>query len=1187
MADPRRPPVKNPDPPPPAATEDEVLRERLVFRFLREAPYLPNAGDLGVRTSAVEPWPHQLRVVRQVVRRYPESFLFCDEVGLGKTIEAALALRQLVISGRVRRALLLVPKALLRQWQEELHEKVALQVPRLESGRLLDVRGRRLADPEGGPWSAPLLLASSQLAKRRDRRRELLAADPWDLVVVDEAHHARRHGGTGRPNRLLQLLAGDGRRPGLKDRTRGLYLLTATPMQVHPVEVWDLLRLLGLGGRWGARDEDFLAYFHQLRRPFGDRDWRFLHAMLGDYLAAEGELDPRFRRSAEERLGGERWRAIGEWIEGVGEAPDLDLEQQALLDRLLRRHTPLRTFAWRSTRQQLRVYRRQGLLASAVPERRPQNVWIALDEQERDLYRRIERYVCEFYRRYEAERRGLGFVMTVYRRRLTSSFYAIRRSLERRLQVLRGRDEEDLPEIGAARPDELAYLEAFVGDLRALGSDSKLEQLQRDLEELLAERHTALVFTQYTDTMDYLRRQLRRQHGTAVACYSGRGGERWDGAAWASCSKESLREAFRRRRLRVLLCTEAAGEGLNLQTCGVLINYDMPWNPMRVEQRIGRIDRIGQVFPEVWIKNYFYRDTVEALVYQRLGDRIRWFEEVVGTLEPILHHVGESIETLAMLPGHRRARGLEEELATLRRELDDRGPEAAEILGDPDAGEAADGETVEEPPAGWRQVEAALVGSQALDGRLAADPEIAGAYLLSWDGRERRVTFSPEVFDRRPYSLELLTWGDPLFDEILGRREAAARVDEPQGIGLYRTRHPAPVSLFLRPANRGAEPILRLAELEQTLGAGGGPWEAATEGAASTVFSRQRQRVLEARNRVEARRRREERRALAGAAGRVLVRAALVELARARTPGLFDEPGLFDGGRSYGFGPRAVRALARRGAPAGGTPFDRLLLIAAGEELDVREDDPFFVDLAGRPSGHLERRYDALTEEGRTIVAEHAALERAADDDRLAVLEPSATGLLERLWFPLAEPLGDGEEAPLLSFLEPPELEPFVNAVPLYDDLETPARRFGGDREEGEAPQGDEIRNPGDYRWVGLDGLARRRPGRGLFVARVTGEAVNRRIRSGSWCLFRLLGAAAGDGRVVLARHREVADPEIGGGAGLRVYEGREEHFADGSRRRRVVLRPSSTVPRFEPVVFEDLEDGALRLIAEVVEVLG
>jgi SNF2 family DNA or RNA helicase len=98
-----------------------------------------------------------------------------------------------------------------------------------------------------------------------------------------------------------------------------------------------------------------------------------------------------------------------------------------------------------------------------------------------------------------------------------------------------------------------------------------------------------------------------------------RGGEVWNGIAWVETSKESVKEDFKLGKVRILICTDSASEGLNLQTCGVLINYDMPWNPMRVEQRIGRIDRIGQEFPEVWISNYFYKDTIEDQIYFRHG----------------------------------------------------------------------------------------------------------------------------------------------------------------------------------------------------------------------------------------------------------------------------------------------------------------------------------------------------------------------------------------------------------------------------------------------------------------------------------------------------------------------------------------------------------------------------------------
>ena len=276
--------------------------ERILFQFLRDAPYLPGATGLGAATAAITPWPHQTRVANELLADFPGRAMLCDEVGLGKTIEAGLVIRQLLISGRVKRCLILAPKSVLNQWQEELYEKFALEIPRYEDGKLLDVHDQPLPLPNGAnPWDAcDVLLASSQLAKRGDRRKEVLAARPWDLLVVDEAHHARRKDflqPTYRPNRLLSLLN------DLKERDKyaGLLLLTATPMQIHPLEVWDLLTVLGMGGRWGADEDDFLRFFGEMRKPFGQADWDFVFDMVDDYLAAGGELDPVFREQVASR----------------------------------------------------------------------------------------------------------------------------------------------------------------------------------------------------------------------------------------------------------------------------------------------------------------------------------------------------------------------------------------------------------------------------------------------------------------------------------------------------------------------------------------------------------------------------------------------------------------------------------------------------------------------------------------------------------------------------------------------------------------------------------------------------------------------------------------------------------------------------------------------------------------------
>jgi hypothetical protein len=196
---PKTPPTREfgepePEIPPIPPPIDASQKERIVFQFLRDAPHLLNAHRLGMATSTVRPWPHQVRVSDAVVERFPHSFLLCDEVGLGKTVEAGLAIRQLVLSGRVRRALILVPKSVLVQWQEELYEKFVLNIPRYDGTAFYDVFGRALKVPSGtNPWAAhAVLLASSLLAKRRERQDQLCEAQPWQLIVVDEAHHARR-----------------------------------------------------------------------------------------------------------------------------------------------------------------------------------------------------------------------------------------------------------------------------------------------------------------------------------------------------------------------------------------------------------------------------------------------------------------------------------------------------------------------------------------------------------------------------------------------------------------------------------------------------------------------------------------------------------------------------------------------------------------------------------------------------------------------------------------------------------------------------------------------------------------------------------------------------------------------------------------------------------------------------------
>ena len=279
--------------------------------------------------------------------------------------------------------------------------------------------------------------------------------------------------------------------------------------------------------------------------------------------------------------------------------------------------------------------------------------------------------------------------MTVYRRRLASSFLALRKTLERRLkaavggrpEALRASDEDisddevsDKPaadiedvehsEREALGAEETSGIQELLGRIERLPPDSKLGVLGEVLGDLRAAGYAqVMVFTQYTETMDFLREELGRGNlggaaGVRLMCYSGRGGEVPDASGvWSRIERDEAKRRFRDAEADILLCTEAAAEGLNFQFCGALVNYDMPWNPMRVEQRIGRIDRVGQKHEMIQIVNLHYRDTVETDIYEVLTNRIGLFESVVGRLQPILARLPQTI-TRAVLEG--RGRGPEE-----------------------------------------------------------------------------------------------------------------------------------------------------------------------------------------------------------------------------------------------------------------------------------------------------------------------------------------------------------------------------------------------------------------------------------------------------------------------------------------------------------------------------------------------
>jgi superfamily II DNA or RNA helicase len=835
------------------------VSDREAARRLLDAPLQPGGESLVLAPLWADgqpflPYPHQDRVIRKVVAAYPHPYLFCDEVGLGKTIEAGLALRSLILKRRVNRVLLICPRSLIRQWMEELREKLALTAWFYDGRTLKDVGGRcrqvdRPLEEDG------ILIASRHLMARADRRSEVMkTSTPWDLIIVDEAHAARRKVfGDNAPNQFLDLL--------LNFKRRGmfgsLWLLTATPMQLDPREVHDLLMLCGLDDpSWNGWSSAvaFTEFFAKLRAFSSDANIRKDVLDMARIAVEKGAPALDENRPPADYWTPFEWRAMVNKVR-TGNGLMLALREMPgnkanAMTPFLTRQTPLAVHMFRHTRATLRAYMEHGLV-QRLANRRPEDAPVVFQTaEEHDLYTRIDELCSRFYRLADLppeERSGVGFLMAVFRKRLSSSFEAFRKSLERRKAFIEAvetelddmdvtRHEADFineeeetgeePDVWKALDrerqrlvrmygdpqrrreldEERSYLQDYIVQLGRISHDSKFDVFKHWLDRLLSEGRRVIVFTQYLDTLDFLRERLESRFGNQMACYSGRGGEVWDPARnqWVRVEKSEIKARAQKDHpaaVRVLLGTDAASEGLNLQQFSALINYDLPWNPMRVEQRIGRIDRIGQEAPEVKIVNLYVKDTIEEDTYHTLKYRIGAFEEVVGPLQPILAEMPKIFRKVALG---------QLEIEEARRMLEEGSQKESKVT--EDAFDTLPSEMPEpttapdhtQPPATQRQLAAWCLAHPAPGMTIRAVPEpgtetiqsdgIQACLAINWTDapphlgidptEEALFTFDGALADRHPPTaptqddegnpvegregVRLLTWGDPYLGAWLG-----------------------------------------------------------------------------------------------------------------------------------------------------------------------------------------------------------------------------------------------------------------------------------------------------------------------------------------------------------------------------------------------------------------------------------
>ncbi|HBP88394.1 MAG TPA: phospholipase D-like domain-containing protein [Nitrospirales bacterium] len=598
--------------------------------------------------------------------------LLADEVGVGKTLSLAASamISVLLDDGPV---LILCPSTLTLQWQVELADKLGIPSAVWSSTK------KEWIDPKGhiiktrGPEDIArcpfrIAIVSTGLIVHDSEERRYLLVRKYGTVVLDEAHKARQRGGLGErksePNNLLKFMLQIG------SRTKHLLLGTATPIQTEVSELWNLLRILNtdanfvlgheLFGRWPDW-EKALPVVKGEETPLDEKDaWEWLRNPLPP--ASEDALFATLRL----QLGLPDQTFFTD--RGFGSMGFLQQQAvgQALAPGFLREHNPIvrhTVLRRRRTLEDAGLLERVGVDIHPDPDA-PVTTYTGvgfsglglLTNLPFDLaYKAAEAFTAALKKRTKAA----GFMKTMLLQRICSSFASGRSTAEQMLRraVLEDEEQAKLIEdaLSALTPDEAGHLTTIVTELsRPEARDPKLVAVQYFLTQHRTEgktwlEHGCIVFSQYYDTAYSVGAELARLlPGEPVGVYAGAGKSgMFKGEDFASVEREDIKSAVKKRDIRLLVATDAACEGLNLQTLGTLINVDLPWNPSRLEQRLGRIKRFGQARGTVDMLNLVYHDTQDEKVYQVLSRRMKDRYDIFGGLPDTIEDEWiESVEKL-------------------------------------------------------------------------------------------------------------------------------------------------------------------------------------------------------------------------------------------------------------------------------------------------------------------------------------------------------------------------------------------------------------------------------------------------------------------------------------------------------------------------------------------------------------
>jgi len=619
-------------------------------------------------------WEHQKYFISLAFedhkKPYGARYVLADMVGLGKTVQLAMSAQLMALYGD-KPILVIVPKTLLWQWQDEMYTLLDMPSAVWTGKEWVDENGIKypsIGDESIKKCPRRIGIVSQGLITANSPIVDYLLSLEYECVIVDEAHRARRK----RYNQFDERLDEDNQNNLMKflmelsKRTKSMLLATATPVQIHPIEAWDLLQILSqrndsvLGSKyskWRTQPErainlllgrekikNFDEIIDWMRDPFPPENEDIVFSIIRkSFNMKEDEFVLNYE-AIDKMKTCQEYRSNYRRLERIAES-------------FIENHNPFIRHIVRRTRDFL-----ENTINPETNEPYLKKVEVRLFGESEDeaiilppYLKKAYSYAEEFCALLQSRVKSAGFFKTLLLKRVGSTIIAGKNTAEKMLakwDTFEVEDEyedentdmiiEERKEIQNLAPQERRCLENFIECLENnKESDPKYDLVLKLLTEDNWLDRGCIIFSQYYDSAYFVAENLSKDlKGVKIGLYAGgdKSGIFIDGI-FEKKSREEIKRMIRHHELKILVGTDAASEGLNLQTLGSLINLDLPWNPTRLEQRKGRIQRIGQIFDEVYIYNMRYKDSVEDRVHHLLSSRLENIYNLFGQIPDVLEDV--------------------------------------------------------------------------------------------------------------------------------------------------------------------------------------------------------------------------------------------------------------------------------------------------------------------------------------------------------------------------------------------------------------------------------------------------------------------------------------------------------------------------------------------------------------------